>query len=75
MLRTLVLLRMRCGCFDTEVEVGGGIEDSVWTLKTKTRTRLKSFVFLLQANKDILETELEKTIKDFPIKYREVILI
>lgn len=35
MLRTLVLLRMRCGCFDTEVEVGGGMEDSVWTLETK----------------------------------------
>lgn len=31
MLRTFVLLRMRCGCFDTEVEVGGGIADSVWT--------------------------------------------
>lgn len=33
MLRTLVLLRMRCGCFDTEEEVGGGTEDNVWTLE------------------------------------------
>lgn len=33
MLRTLVLLRTRCGCF-TEVDVDGGIEDNVWTLKT-----------------------------------------
>lgn len=33
MLSTLVLLRMRCGCFVTEVEEGGGIADSVWTLE------------------------------------------
>jgi len=33
MLKTLVLLRMRCGCLDTEVEEGGEVEDSVWTLK------------------------------------------
>lgn len=35
MLRTLVLFRMRGVCFDTEVGVGGGIEDSVWTLENK----------------------------------------
>ena len=35
MLRTLVLLRMRGVCFDTEVGVVGGIEDSVWTLENK----------------------------------------
>lgn len=33
MLRTLVLLRIRWGCFDTEVEDEGGIADSVWTFK------------------------------------------
>lgn len=36
MLKTLVLLRMRCGCLDTEVELRGGTADSVWTLKKTT---------------------------------------
>lgn len=39
MLRTLVLLRTRCGCLE-EVEVEeqageGGMEESVWTWKNK----------------------------------------
>lgn len=33
MLKTLVLLRMRCGCFDTELEEEGGVEESVWTFE------------------------------------------
>lgn len=36
MLRTLVLLRMRCGVFDTEVDEDVGGEDKVWTFKTVT---------------------------------------
>lgn len=36
MLRTLVLLRMRCGVFDTEAEEVVGGEDKVWTFKTVT---------------------------------------
>lgn len=39
MLRTLVLLRIRCGCFDTEVEVGAGMEDSVWTFEKHFQDR------------------------------------
>lgn len=41
MLRTLALLRMRCGCFDTEVEEEGGIADSVWTFKKEKNQDLK----------------------------------
>lgn len=33
MLKTLVLLRMRCGCFDSEGGEGEGSEDSVLTYK------------------------------------------
>ena len=47
MLRTLVLFRIRCGCFDTEVEVGGGMEDSVWTLETKTFSRFQGLKFVI----------------------------
>lgn len=36
MLRTLVLLRTRCGALDTEVEEVVGGEDKVWTFKTAT---------------------------------------
>lgn len=54
MLRTLVLLRMRCGGFDTEVEVGGGIEDSVWTLKIKHIQYLKVCCCLLEAEKELI---------------------
>lgn len=39
MLRTLVLLRIRCGCFDTDVEVGAGMEDSVWTFEKHFQDR------------------------------------
>lgn len=36
MLRTLVLLRMRCGCFEEEgEEEEAGMEESVWTFKTQ----------------------------------------
>lgn len=40
MLRTFVLLRVRCGCFDTDVEDEGGVEDSVWTLEKKVEKML-----------------------------------
>lgn len=49
MLRTLALLRMRCGCFDTEVEEEGGITDSVWTFK-KLNKRLKGLQIFLETN-------------------------
>lgn len=45
MFKTLVLLRIR-GCFDIEVEEGGGIEERVWTLEKENRIR---FIILGEA--------------------------
>lgn len=41
MLRTLVLLRMRWGVFDTEVDEDVGGEDKVWTFKTAAISQIK----------------------------------
>lgn len=42
MLRTLVLLRIRCGCLDTK-EVLGGIADSVWTFEKQKYFKILMF--------------------------------
>lgn len=65
--RTLLLLRMRCGCFATEAELGG-IDDSVWTLERQNTKEMFGNMYLYLYN-----TTVDLMIKGDTTKNAEVL--